>query len=90
MESCCEEIKNKLDLLDKSITFEFAKLGSLIISDKSSIESQVDENFNNLISIVLDTKQINFGQLNARLDTIQTLINQTNTFNKITERLYRI
>ena len=88
LESCCTEIKAKLDILSDLIKTQFRRLRDLLISNFSSLEAEGQETFEKLTSTILDNRQVVLLQFNRRFDTVETLINQINTFiqNKVTER----
>ncbi len=66
----------------------FRRLKILIIRDVASIQTQASKNFELLTDTSLESRALILNQLNQRLDTIEVLINQANTFiqDKITQR----
>lgn len=88
LESCCGEIKSKLDNLSVELKAEFRRLRRLLIGSFSSIQTEASKNFELLTDTALESRALILNQLNERLNTLEVLINQINTFiqNKITER----
>ncbi len=92
LESCCEEIKAKLEDLTNLVTTQFRRLRNLLISNFTDLETEGRENFEQLKSTILESKESVLNQLNTRLNIIETLVDQSNTFiqNRIQESRSRI
>ena len=88
LESCCADIKSKLDNLLSAVQRGFRRLRALLIAKVADIQTQASGNFEVLTETALDTRAIVLNQLNERLNTIEEIINQTNTFiqDKINQR----
>lgn len=92
LESCCAEIKSKLDELLTVVQSEFRRLRALLTRGVASIQTQASKNYELLTDTSLESRALILNQLNERSDTIETIINQTNTFiqDKINERSDRL
>lgn len=79
LESCCADIKSKLDDLLSEVQRGFRRLRALIITKVASIQTQASKNLDSLTSTALDTRALFLNILNDRLNTIEVIINQANT-----------
>lgn len=92
LNSCCEEIKLKLDSLYSLITGKFRPLRDFLILNFNTVNQNGKDYFDKLTLTDLETRQVLLDQLNSRLNTLQTLIDQTSIFIRmeVTERSDRI
>lgn len=92
LESCCGEIKSKLDELLTVVQSEFRRLRALLTRGVASIQTEASKNYELLTDTSLESRALILNQLNQRSDTIEIIINQTNTFiqDKINERSDRL
>ena len=79
LESCCAEIKSKLDDISDQIRIQFRRLRALLRSSITALEEQATNNYNSIIETNLDTRAQLLTELMTRFGNLDLLINNSVT-----------